>query len=114
MYSFASLSSVLKLESIFFPIKSFPDGKLPSPFHYENGVYPGQFSRVIGKGAEGYVIQGVWNSEKAAFKFVKVRDQEMIRYVDDSLVDMNTRVREMLEMESITGSNILKFNGHFR
>ena len=69
---------------------------------------------MIGKGAEGIVVQGVWNNDKAAYKFVQVRDQKFMDNVKDSLVDMNARVREMIEMESISGSNILKFNGHFR
>ena len=106
--------NVPTVESIFFPIKSFPNGNLARPFHYENGVYPGQFCRVVGKGAEGVVIEGVWNNEKAAFKFVRVRDQKFMKTVEDGLADMNIRLRELLEMDSITGSNILKFNGHFR
>ena len=89
------------IESIFFPIKSFPSGNLASPFHYENRVYPGKFCQVIG-------------NKKAAYKFLEVRDQKFIEKVKDNLADMNARVREMIEMESITGSNILKFNGHFR
>ena len=114
LYSFGSVSNVPTINSIFYPIKSFPSGNLASQFHYENGVYPGQFGQVIGKGAEGIVIEGVWNNEKAAYKFVQVRNQKYMEKVTDSLVDMNARVREMIEMESITGSNILKFNGHFR
>ena len=109
-----SLSNVPTVESIFFPIKSFPRGNLSLPFHYETGIYPGQFYKVIGKGGEEIVIQGVWGSEEAAFKFVQVRDQKFMRNVKDNLADMNTRVREMIEMESISGSNILKFYGHFR
>ena len=102
------------IKSIYYPIKPFPSGNLAAPFHYENGVYPGQFGQVIGKGAEGIVVEGVWNNEKAAYKFVEVRAQKRIKKVEDGLADMNARVREMIEMESITGSNILKFNGHFR
>ena len=102
------------INSIYYPIKTFPSGNLASLFHYENGVYPGQFCKVIGKGAEGIVIQGVWGNEKAAYKFVEIRDQKAKDTVGDNLADMNARVREMTEMESISGSNILKFNGHFR
>ena len=114
IHSLSSLSNVPTIESIFFPIKSFPSGNLPSPFHYETGIYPGQFCQVIGKGGEGTVIQGIWGNEKAAYKFVQVRDQNFMKSVEDGLADMNDRVREMIEMESISGSNILKFNGHFR
>ena len=114
MHSLSSLSNVPTVESIFFPIKSFPSGNLPSPFHYETGIYPGQFCQVIGKGGEGIVIKGIWGNENAAYKFVQVRDQKFMEFVEDGLVDMNTRVREMIEMETTSGSNILKFNGHFR
>ena len=106
MYSFDSVTNIPTVKSIFFPIKSFSNGNLGRPFHYENGVYPGQFCRVVGKGAEGVVIEGIWNNEKAAFKFVQVRNPEF--------GNMNARVREMLEMGSTIESNILKFNGHFR
>ena len=112
-YSLGSLS-VDPCQSIYFPIKPFPNGNLPTPFHYKTGVYPGQYVKVIGKGAEGIVIEGTWDNEKAAFKFVQVRDQKYNFTVRDNLADMNTRVREMIVMDSVTGSNILKFNGHFR
>ena len=114
IHSLDSLPNVPTIKSVSYPIKSFPSGNLNSPFRYKSGVYPGQFGQVIGKGAEGIVIQGVWNNEKAAYKFVEVRDQKLMSLVKDGLADMNARVREMIEMESITGSNILKFNGHFR
>ena len=111
--SLGSLSNLPEEESIFFQVKSFPSGNLISPFHYETGVYPGQFGRVIGKGGEGVVIEGKWNNEQAAFKFVTIRDQKVTGFAEDTLANMNARLREMIEMESINGSNIVKLNGHF-
>ena len=111
------MSSVTNVQSIYFPIKPFQSGNLPKPFQYVNGVYPGQYVKEIGRGAEGVVIEGTWDNEKVAFKFVQVRDQMYIagvKSVRDNLADMNARVREMIEMDSVTGSNILKFDGHFR
>ena len=108
------MPNVPKEESIFFQVKSFPSGNLTSPFHYETGVYPGQFGRVIGKGGEGVVIQGQWNNEAAAFKFVTIKDQKFTGLVSDSLANMNARLREMIEMESVSGSNLINLNGHFR
>ena len=114
-YEFWSLGSLSPIvQSIYYPIKPFPSGNLPRPFNYKTGVYPGQYVKEIGRGAEGIVIQGTWDNEKAAFKFVLVRNQKYNDMVSDNLADMNTRVREMIEMDSATGSNILKFNGHFR
>ena len=112
--SLGCLSNIPNVQSIYYSIKTFPNGNLPQPFNYKTGVYPGKYVRELGKGAEGVVIQGFWGREKAAFKFVQVRDQKFMDYVGDNLADMKARVREMIEMEFITGSSILKFNGHFR
>ena len=112
-YSLGYLSNVPDKQSIFFQVKSFPSANITSPFRYETGVYPGQFGRVIGKGGEGVVIEGKWNNEQAAFKFVTIRDQKVTGFAEDTLANMNARLREMIEMESINGSNIVKLNGHF-
>ena len=109
-----SLSGVSNVQSIYYPIKPFQGGNLPKPFNYRTGVYPGKFVKKIGKGAEGIVIQGFWGKEEAAFKFVQVRNQKFKEKVGDNLADMNARVREMIEMKSVTEANILKFYGHFR
>ena len=114
VFQLESLSNIPDVHSIYFPIKPFPSGNLSKPFHYKTGVYPGKYVREIGRGAEGIVLEGTWDNEKAAFKFVQVRDQKITDTVSDDLADMNARVREMIEMDSVTGSNILKFNGHFR
>ena len=113
-YSLDSLSNVTNTQSIFFPTKSFPNGNLPKPFHYETGVYPGQYGRVIGRGGEGIVIQGALGSEPCAFKFVEVRDQKYKQKISDQLEDMNARLREMIEVEKISGTNVLKLKGHHR
>ena len=112
--SLGSLSNVPNIESIYFPIKPFPKGNLSKPFNYETGVYPGQYGRLIGRGGEGTVIQGVWSNQPCAFKFVEVRDLKYIQKMDDNLEDMNARLREMIEMETISGTNILKLEGHYR
>ena len=113
-HSLGSLSKVTNVQSIYFPIKSFPSGNLSKPFNYETGVYPGQYGRVIGRGGEGIVIQGVWANQPSAFKFVEIGDQKRKDKVDDNLKDMNARLREMVEVETISGTNILKLEGHHR
>ena len=113
-FSLDSLSNVTNTQSVFFPIKAFPNGTLPKPFHYENGVYPGQYGRVIGRGGEGIVIQGVWANQPSAFKFVEIGNQKCKDTVDDNLKDMNARLREMIEMENISSTNFLKLEGHYR
>ena len=114
MYSLDSLSNVTNVQSIYYPIKPFPTSNLPKPFHYKTGIYPGKYGRVIGRGGEGTVIQGVWGNELCAFKFVEVRDQKYKELVNDNLEDMNFRLREMIEMETIKGSIILKLKAHHR
>ena len=114
IWSLGSLSNVSSIESMYYPIKSFPNGNLPKPFNYITGVYPGKYGRVIGRGGEGTVIQGEWENEPCAFKFVEVRDQKYKKLVSDNLEDMNTRLREMIEVEKISGANVLKLEGHHR
>ena len=122
MYSFDSLLNFPTVESVFFPIKSFPSGNLASPFHYENGVYPGQFCKVIEKGGEGVVIQGEFSGRKAAYKFVKIKkpilriDINMTQEKDyeDSIEEMNEQLHEMTEMMTTSGNTILPLQAHFR
>ena len=112
--SLDSLSNVTTVESIYFPIKLFTSGNLPKPFRYKTGVYPGKYGRVIGRGGEGIVVQGVWANEACAFKFVEIRNQKFTGIVSDAIADMNARLREMIEMETVSGNNILKLKGHHR
>ena len=48
-------------------------GDLPYKWTYKNGVFPGNFESVLGKGGEGVVIQGRWHGKDAAFKFTPVK-----------------------------------------
>ena len=48
-------------------------GDLPYKWTYKNGVFPGYFDNVLGKGGEGIVIQGEWHRKDAAFKFTPVK-----------------------------------------
>ena len=86
-----------------------------SAWEYQTGVFnQGQFGQVRGSGGEGTVIEGLWNNQPSAFKFVVVRDQKFIELTEDSLVDMNERLNEMTSMGMTKGSAILKFDGHYR
>ena len=114
MYSLGSLSKVTTVESIYLPIKPFPSGNLPKPFHYKTGVYPGKYGCVIGRGGEGIVVQGDWANEPCAFKFVEIKNQKLRKLVSDGLADMNARLRQMIEVETVSGDNILKLKGHHR
>ena len=113
-YSLDGLSNLPIIESIYYPIKSFQSGNLPKPFNYITAVYPGKYGRVIGRGGEGTVIQGLWGNESCAFKFVQVRNEKHKKFVSDNLDNMNARLREMIAMDAISGTNILKLEGHHR
>ena len=114
LHSLDSLSNLPTVQSIYYPIKPFKSGNLSKPFNYKTGVYPGQYGRVIGRGGEGTVIEGIWGNEKCAYKFVEIKNQKQKDTVGDNLKDMNTRLKEMIEMEKIGGSNVLKLEGYYR
>ena len=113
-WSLDSLSNLPTIQSIYYLIKPFKSGNLPKPFNYKTGVYQGQYGQVIGRGGEGTVIEGIWGNEKCAYKFVEIKNQKYNKKVSDNLEDMNTRLKEMIELEKISGSNILKLEGHHR
>ena len=125
IFSLASLSNIPSVKSIAFPVKSFPctcstlcAGDLSKEWFYLNGVYPGQFDRVIGQGGEGTVLNGFWhgpwNGEEVAYKFVPVKPQKFVANAEIGIADLATRLNEMLSMQSTPGSSILKLLGHFR
>ena len=110
----SNLSNLPKSKSVYFQLRNF-NSDMPSPWEYKAGVYnQGKFGRVRGSGGEGTVIEGKWQNQKAAFKFVEVRDQKFIQETEDALADMNARLNEMMAMESTKGSAILNFDGHYR
>ena len=54
-------------------------GDLPYKWTYKNGVFPGHFDHVVGKGGEGVVIQGKWHGKDAAFKFSPVKHTDPVQ-----------------------------------
>ena len=104
-----SLSN-LPRKSFYFPVRKFP-GFPQKPWHYENGVFQGQFGDVIGRGGEGTVIGGVFNGEKVAYKFVEIGRSSFYEKAEE---DLKTQLNEMTEMQSTPGSCILPIKLHFR
>ena len=120
-YSLVPFSKDPAIKSIFFAVHSFPctcavecAGDLSNEWFYQNGVYPGRFGDVIGSGAEGIVVSGIWHGEEAAFKFVPVRAQQFPMFSGDGVADLATRLNELTTMQSVTGTCILKMLGHYR
>ena len=96
--SSSNLTNFPKEKSIFFPIVDFGNSALLGPWQYLTGVFPGNFNRLIGSGGEGYVIEGVWDNIKAAFKWVPVGKQESKVKIDDALAGMEEKLSEMRTM----------------
>ena len=112
--SSSNLKNLPKEKSIFFPIVDFGHRTLLGPWQYLTGVFPGKFNRLIGSGGEGCVIEGVWNHEKAAFKWVRVGKQDLITYAAERIADLEKRLSEMRTMQTAIGSSIMPIIGHFR
>ena len=108
------LKNVPSVKSVFYPIKIFPTGDLGDSWCYTTGVYDGKYGLVIGKGGEGTVIQGEWNGQPAAYKFVHIKGVSRNSSFNDNLADMETRLKEMTDMMATPGDAILPFQAHFR
>ena len=104
----SNLSNIPKVKSIWFTVDNWT---------YTNGVYPGNFEGVLGSGGEGTVIEGEWNGESAAFKFVKIEEdpntQQKFKSVEAGLEDLKRRLNEMELLTSIESPTIVKFFGHY-
>ena len=81
---------------------------------YTNGVFPGDFKEIIGKGGEGHVISGKWMGIDAAFKFIEIKNQKAPKYVDDGLEELKKRLTELNALKATKGSCILREYGHFQ
>ena len=112
-FNLSNLTNLPSIKSTFFQIKKFPTYNMGDPWCYTTGVYDGKYGVVIGKGGEGTVIQGEWNGQPAAYKFVEMKGLESGAY-EIVLNDMDQRLKEMTEMMSTPGDSILPFRAHFR
>ena len=108
------LKNLPSVKSIYFPVRSFETGSLLHPWTYTSGVYPGCYTKVVGYGGEGIVIQGKWAGIKAAFKFVPLRSQKLANHALEALTDLYDKLSQMIEMDATEGSEILKLLGHYR
>ena len=112
--SSSNLANLPNEKSIFFPIADFGNKSLLGPWQYLIGVFPGKFNRLIGSGGEGHVVQGVWNSIMAAFKWVPVGKQVEKTSINAVLADMENKLSELRTMQTTIGSSIIPLIGHFR
>ena len=113
-YGLSNLNNLPSVKSVFYLIKQFQNGNLGEPWCYTTGVYDGKFGRVIGKEGEGTVIEGEYNGQPAAFKFVEIKGLKFNEDYDYIMRDMNERLKEMTEMLATPGDTILPFQAHFR
>ena len=54
------------------------------------------------------------SERKVAFKFVEIGDQKHQEYVKDNLKTLDTELSEMITIQSLVGSKIVTFYGHYR
>ena len=100
-------------KSVYFSV--YPDESYPTEMQeawfYKNGVFPGEFKEIIGKGR---VISGKWMGNDVAFKFIEIKNQKYQKDVDLGLEDLKKRLTELNALKSTKGSCILREYGHFR
>ena len=108
------LKNVPTIKSVFYSIKDFNESNLGDPWCYTTGVYDGKFARLIGKGGEGTVILGEFDSRPAAYKFVKVKNQKYGARYEDHLKDMKERLKEMTDQIEAEGDSIFYLDAHYR
>ena len=105
-------------KSVYFCIRPLVDNTdFPEPWYYKVGVFDGQFKCVVGKGASGTVISGVWCGKKAAFKFVEIKAKKPTTRSNSSsfaLKALDDELTDMIMIEATRGSKIVSFYGHYR
>ena len=113
------LSNLPTETSIFFTTRPFPDefeekNDFLDPWFYLTGVFDGEFHSVVGQGASGIVLNGVWYEKKAAFKFVEVGTQTFQDSTEDAIKSLDGKLSEMIAITELMGSKIISFYGHYR
>ena len=77
-FSLSDLTIPTMPKSVYFSV--YPDSSYPmemqEAWFYTNGVFPGEFEELIGKGGEGHVISGKWMAVDAAYKFIEIKNQK--------------------------------------
>ena len=103
-------------KSVYFSV--YPDSSYPTEMQeawfYTNGVFPGEFEEIIGKGGEGHVISGKWMGVGAAFKFIEIKNQKFQEIVRKGQEDLKNRLTELNALKTTKGSCILREYGHFQ
>ena len=114
----SNLSNVPDKKSVYFTIRPLVDEfkdkqDFLDPWFYRTGIY-GNCDSVIGLGASGTVLSGNWFGQKAAFKFVEIGSQNWQEETASGLKTLRNQLSEMTSIQSVGGSKILSFFGHYR
>ena len=120
LHSDASFKSVPK--SIYFTIDGYKCRCSQSPcqnfllesWRYLNGVLNGQFKRVIGKGGEGSVLEGVWCGIRVAYKFVEISSQKLATDYEESMSELRRRINESIQHNGTQSDLVVPFYAHYR
>ena len=110
-----NLENLSTKKSVYFSVQPvIGDQTLAEPWYYQSGVYPGDFDVKIGQGASGIVVSGQCQGKPAAFKFNHIGEQKFQQNTRDALATLNEKLGEMTSVQSISGSKIVRFFGHYR
>lgn len=88
-------------------------------WHYSNGVFNGHFTRIIGSGGEGVVIEGWWCGKPAAYKFVpitspEIKIQSFPFIMDSTMKNLEKTLNESRQLNGAQVDSVVTFYGHFR
>ena len=122
LQSDASFNTMPK--SIYFTIDGYTcrcsqspcQNRLLDPWRYLNGVLNGQFTRVVGQGGEGRVLEGMWCGVKAAYKFVPIENlkiQAKTSYKDE-MGELRRRLNESIQYNGTQSDLVVPFYAHYR
>ena len=120
LHSDASFNLLPK--SVFFTIDGYKCRCFQSPcqnfllesWRYLNGVLNGQFKRVIGKGGEGSVLEGVWCGMRVAYKFVEITNQKLTIDYEESMSELRRRINESIQHNGTQSHSVVPFYAHYR
>ena len=83
-------------------------------WHYSNGVLGAHFSRVIGHGGEGRVLEGLWCGKRAAYKFVPISIRRFIDNYTELMSELRRCLNESIQYTGTQCDLIVPFYAHYR
>ena len=83
-------------------------------WYYATGVFDGKFKRVVGRGGEGVVVEGMMCGAAVVFKFVIVKKRKVTFLISDTLTELRKRLNEARQYDGTQSELVVPFYGHYR